>query len=134
MTGNLESISFAGMGDAADVDNISDVKLRWTRTSESLSFARSSPNQIYYDHDIGALDREDTWKEYARREIVILLRERIEAEVMKKIRERSTGTHIQATRQCSRAGAHAEAKLRKQTRESLKLGSRNHSNETAADP
>ncbi|KAK1639335.1 hypothetical protein BDP81DRAFT_404121 [Colletotrichum phormii] len=38
----------------------------------------------YYDHDISALDREETWKESARREIVILLRQRIEAEVEPK--------------------------------------------------
>ncbi|KXH69678.1 hypothetical protein CSAL01_10533 [Colletotrichum salicis] len=37
-----------------------------------------------YDHDISALDREETWKEYARREIVILLRQRIEAEVERR--------------------------------------------------
>ncbi|KAK1719646.1 hypothetical protein BDP67DRAFT_573985 [Colletotrichum lupini] len=35
----------------------------------------------YYDHDVSAIDREETWKEYTRREIMILLRERIEAEV-----------------------------------------------------
>ncbi|KXH29771.1 hypothetical protein CSIM01_05537 [Colletotrichum simmondsii] len=35
----------------------------------------------YYDHDITALGREESWKEYARREIMILLRQRIEAEV-----------------------------------------------------
>ncbi|KAK1453015.1 hypothetical protein CCUS01_02032, partial [Colletotrichum cuscutae] len=35
----------------------------------------------YYDHDIMALGREESWKEYARREIMILLRQRIEAEV-----------------------------------------------------
>ncbi|KAK1520807.1 uncharacterized protein CCOS01_10926 [Colletotrichum costaricense] len=38
----------------------------------------------YYDHDFSAIGREETWKEFTRREIMIFLRQRIEAEVERR--------------------------------------------------